>query len=276
MEKYIIELVLGTVENINLKKEIIPLNIFTLQQIITFINEDSNYIFPDNFLDLWDVFKVELQKYRISAHNKVSFIITSAQVKKVQNIVKPFKDMIQNTIARHNSIFRYSHQVSDPTEMSEYLFKYNEKSQQKLMPYTYQNFLLEKAHQNEFERSSEMERWRLEDEARKYQEIEELRQEELRQEELRQEELRQEELRQEELRQQLAIEKEKEDYEKLCLDFYKHNIKNRSNTYCLFHIHPYKVCNMKSTGKKCGFKHEYPPIELLKEPKKSMKRSNSK
>ena len=261
MEKHIIELVLGTVENINLKKEIIPLNIFTLQQIITFINEDSNYIFPDNFLDLWDVFKVELQKYRISAHNKVSFIITSAQVKKVQNIVKPFKDMIQNTMVRHNSIFRYSHQVSDPTEMSEYLFKYNEKSQQNLIPYTYQDFLLEKAHQNELERSSEMERWRLEDEARKYQEIEEL---------------RQEELRQEELRQQLAIEKEKEDYEKLCLDFYKHNIKNRSNKYCLFHIHPYKVCNMKSSGKQCGFKHEFPPIELLKAPKKSMKRSNSK
>ena len=43
-----------------------------------------------------------------------------------------------------------------------------------------------------------------------------------------------------------------------------------NNKYCLFHIHPYKECNMEGTGKKCGFKHEYPPLKVLKECKKCM------
>lgn len=251
MEKHITKINLGTKYNSNLKTEIIPLNILTFQLILPFINEDSNYIFPDNFIDLWDVFKVELQKYRISAHNKVSFIITSAEVKKVQNIVSPFKDMIQNIMIRHNSNSPFSQQITNPIEMSEFLFKYNIKTKLNLLPYTYQDFLREKAHQAELDRMSEMEKWRIEDEAIKVREIEEL-------------------------RQQLAIEKEKEIYDNLCIQFYKNNIKNRDNMYCLFHIHPHKQCNMKDTGKKCGYKHEFPTIELLKSSKKCMKRSKSK
>ena len=256
MEKHIMEIILGTNKRNNLKTVIIPLNILTLQLIINFINEHTNYIFPDNFIDLWDVFKVELQKYRISAHNKVSYIITSAQVKKVQNIVSPFKDMIQNIMIRHNSNSPFSQQITNPIEMSEFLFKYNIKTKLNLLPYTYQDFLREKAHQAELDRMSEMEKWRIEDEARKVREIEEL--------------------KKTELIKQIAIEKEKEIYDNLCIQFYKNNIKNRDNMYCLFHIHPHKQCNMKDTGKKCGYKHEFPPIELLKSSKKCMKRSKSK
>ena len=268
MEKHITKINLGTKYNSNLKTEIIPLNILTFQLILPFINEDSNYIFPDNFIDLWDVFKVELQKYRISAHNKVSYIITSAQVKKVQNIVSPFKDMIQNIMIRHNSNSPFSQQITNPIEMSEFLFKYNIKTKLNLLPYTYQDFLREKAHQAELDRMSEMEKWRIEDEARKVREIED--------EARKVREI--EELKKTELIKQIAIEKEKEKeiYDNLCIQFYKNNIKNRDNMYCLFHIHPHKQCNMKDTGKKCGYKHEFPTIELLKSSKKCMKRSKSK
>jgi len=292
MEKHIIKINLGTAKNINLKEEIIHLNIFTLQKIIEIINEDSNYIFPIHFINLWDIFKTELQKYKISEHNNVSYIITSAEVKIVQKIVKPFKDMIQSTMDRYNSIYSYTEQITDPIEICEYLFKYKEKEQHNLLPYTYQNFLLEKAHQMEFERISVMEQWRIEDEARKEQELEELKQQEemRRQEELKQQQemRRQEELkqqqemrRQEELKQQEEMRRQEElrqqeEYNDLCLKYYKNNIKNRSNKYCLFYIHPYKECNMKGTGKKCGFIHKYPSLKILKESRKCMKRCNSK
>jgi len=260
MEKHIIEIILGTNKRNNLKTVIIPLNIFTLQKIINFINEHTNYIFVENLLHLWFIFKEELEKYKISAHNEVSFIITSAEVKKVQNIVSPFKDMIQNIMIRHNSNSPFSQQITNPIEISEFLFKYNIKTKLNLLPYTYQDFLREKAHQAELDRMSEMEKWRIEDEARKVREIEEL--------------------KKTELIKQIAIEKEKEKekeiYDNLCIQFYKNNFKNRDNMYCLFHIHPHKQCNMKDTGKKCGYKHEFPPIELLKSSKKCMKRSKSK
>lgn len=262
MEKHIMKINLGTKYNSNLKTEIIPLNILTLQQIINFINEHTNYIFVENLLNLWFIFKEELEKYKISAHNKVSFIITSAEVKKVQNIVSPFKDMIQNTMFRHNSNFPFSQKITNPIEMSEFLFKYNIKTKLNLLPYTYQDFLREKAHQAELDRMSEMERWRIEDEARKVREIEELKKTEL--------------IKQIAIENDKQKEEEKQIYDNLCIQFYKNNIKNRDNMYCLFHIHPHKQCNIKDTGKKCGFKHEFPPIELLKSSKKCMKRSKSK
>ena len=267
MDKHIIEINLGTKYNSNLKKEIIPLNVFTLQQIIEFINEDTNYIYVEKLLNLWFIFKIELQKYKISPDNKISFIITTAQVKRVQNIVTPFKDMMQDTMDRYNSIYRFSQQITDPTEMADFLVKYKGKEQQNLLPYTYQDFLLEKAHQIELERITEMEQWRIEDEARRVHELEVLKDKELTEQEAIKE--------QETVKEQEAI-KEQEDYDKLCLEFYKKNIKNKSNKYCLFHIHPYKECNMEGTGKKCGFRHEYPPLKVLKECKKCMRRSNSK
>ena len=262
MEKHIMKINLGTNKCNNLKTEIIPLNILTFQLILPFINEHTNYIFVEHFLNLWFIFKEELEKYKISSHNEVSFIITSAEVKRVQNIVSPFKHMVQNIMIRHNSNFPFSQKITNPIEMCEFLFKYNIKTKLNLLPYTFQDFLREKAHQAELDRMSEMERWRIEDEARKVQEIEELKKTEL--------------IKKIAIENEKQKEKEKEIYDNLCIQFYKNNIKNRDNMYCLFHIHPHKHCNIKDTGKKCGYKHEFPPIELLKSSKKCMKRSKSK
>jgi len=245
MDKHIIEINLGTEFNSKLKTEVIPLDYFTLQNIIDFIDEDTNYIVTEHLIKLWTIFKIPLYKFKITIYKKKTIFITSAQVKKVQNIVNPFKTTIQTTMDIYNSNIHISQHISSKIEMCEFLVIYKGKEEHNLLPFSYQDFLKEKSDQLELDRKTEMEQWRIEDEYRKEEE----------------ESLKL--LKTKELERQQSKEKEIKEYNKLRLLFYKQNIDNKHNKHCLFYVHPIKQCNMEDKGKVCGFLHEMPSIDLL-------------